>query len=1442
MILIIGLLGYNTPMRAQIVNDSVNVNNDSITTIRRNFMLKSLQNNLSVDKPDIIPSSPQSKVFEKYLNHPVTEYNGLAKIEIPLYQIEIKGLSIPITLSYHAGGVKYKQFDGEVGVGWSLNIGGYRVSRDVRGRADERFIKYDNSEFDKEVLNNYQYGRGDSYLGSIGFGDIHSQIPSIIVNGKFPYQDGEYDIFNYNLPSGAGKFVISDPNEYVPGTITSVTLLEENNDKIQPFTERLGGINNIVKFEINDENGFKYFFGGKENGLVVAEYPYHQVDPVNTAWPLREIQSPYNQIINFNYERLRTNTKKNKSQQLIITDAKSGAVYGSEGASDMAKIYVQEKKNYGYEYNDQYFIKDIRSEDFVIDIDRITGSDCDMINAINIYDSDNNLLKRIELEYSISSSHYVLGSVKISEKGKMSNKYSFEYYNNNNNGIDQWGYYCYQQNNYYVDMALHESLKNDGYTVKSSKTEPGGIGFVDNKSIKNTLNDHGKEVLRNCNWANRNENTNPNSFSLKKIIYPTGGFTEYIYEPHRYYGDGVITGGGQRIKQIISNAALDANPIITEYRYGENENGIGYPSVYFNQRDFASEDYFFDAISDEDYSKYVTRKYSTTPLNMSNEISEFNVTYDKVSVYQSDGIRYNGHTEMKYSIPRKYEQNPYEHLPFFDFNFDCIFPHPLNGVYSNYITGYNWSDRPLIESKKIYNSLSNIVLYERYYYCNIKQKSRIFPNVNVFQRLFGTSITQEYNQYGIQRTRYSLTNSFFDFNKYKIYSGKYDLLSKKEIITYDEKGDSILTNQKYEYNNRNQIIKETKINSSSGYVELTYTYPEDYPYGTETEIIEENVIFTEMVNQNIVSPIIEKATFNNGVEVGRVKTNYKKINNNIIVPSSIESSTSGSKMRTEITYDLYDKKGNILQYSTLNGMKFSYLWGYNYNYPIAEIQNASYDEIKNKLSISPDIIAQSIDPDISKIDALRSQLLGASVSTFKYKPFVGLILATNPAGLSTYYEYDDANRLEGIKDHNNNYIDFYKYNYANQLIKMYETLEILSLDVNDSYEMMETASFTTIVKGGSSNIQYEWCLYYWDNNWKEINTVTISSSNKVDFVLPFRGRGRIECNIIDLETGIKKSIASTFIVHSYLELKLSTGSQFSKYIMTDTETFTVTPSRGSGNYKYNWYLKDSSGNIILSQLNSSSNQFTVNFAKTQTGELTLFCLVKDMSTMKDEDISKTFEVDWLDLNMPLQTHYSVSKDVSSHTFEISVRGGSKNFRYDWYLSDENDQYISSMVNSLSNKFKVDFNSFGNMNLKCVVRDLGTGKSSKKESNFIVQKLISFIDLSESYNDYGSYSVNTVTGFIFNPYKEEKIQLYLNFNSSHKNNTRVEYRIGEQVHTIDCNSEQKTKYISISLPVGYIPIQMNLFKEMGLGYANMEIIIPEENTYTAVGEIGSIDIN
>lgn len=116
----------------------------------------------------------------------------------------------------------------------------------------------------------------------------------------------------------------------------------------------------------------------------------------------------------------------------------------------------------------------------------------------------------------------------------------------------------------------------------------------------------------------------------------------------------------------------------------------------------------------------------------------------------------------------------------------------------------------------------------------------------------------------------------------------------------------------------------------------------------------------------------------------------------------------------------------------------TYLWSYNNQYPIAEIKNATYSEVVGALSgITPEQLGSASEPDMAKVEALRHHpgLLKAQVTTYTYKPLVGILTATDPRGVTTHYEYDTLNRLMQtyiIENGEKKILQKYDYHYANQ--------------------------------------------------------------------------------------------------------------------------------------------------------------------------------------------------------------------------------------------------------------------------------------------------------------------------------------------------------------------------------------------------------------------------
>ena len=83
------------------------------------------------EQQSITPPSPEAAAMMRSINIPVSHYTGTASINIPFYTISAGGVQVPVSLGYQASGIKVKDMETWVGLGWRLSTGG-RISRMVQ--------------------------------------------------------------------------------------------------------------------------------------------------------------------------------------------------------------------------------------------------------------------------------------------------------------------------------------------------------------------------------------------------------------------------------------------------------------------------------------------------------------------------------------------------------------------------------------------------------------------------------------------------------------------------------------------------------------------------------------------------------------------------------------------------------------------------------------------------------------------------------------------------------------------------------------------------------------------------------------------------------------------------------------------------------------------------------------------------------------------------------------------------------------------------------------------------------------------------------------------------------------------------------------------------------------------------------------------------------------
>ena len=133
----------------------------------------------------MVPQSPNVAALGEYGSYKVNLYTGLPDISIPIFEATSGSLNAPITLSYHASGIRYTDQATWVGLGWSLSAGG-QISRNTVGKPDEELYYTSGPLGMASVCSNYYY-------------------VSYATNGSI---DTEPDVFSYSLPGKNGKFLL----------------------------------------------------------------------------------------------------------------------------------------------------------------------------------------------------------------------------------------------------------------------------------------------------------------------------------------------------------------------------------------------------------------------------------------------------------------------------------------------------------------------------------------------------------------------------------------------------------------------------------------------------------------------------------------------------------------------------------------------------------------------------------------------------------------------------------------------------------------------------------------------------------------------------------------------------------------------------------------------------------------------------------------------------------------------------------------------------------------------------------------------------------------------------------------------------------------------------------------------------------------------------------
>jgi len=811
---------------------------------------------------------------------------------------------------------------------------------------------------------------------------ISTEYLDSVRNGQI---DAEPDIFSYSFPGGGGQFFY-DENGNIRTTVENYLVIKKLQVQVDTIIKDI--------YQITDAGGTVYTFGETQRTIM-----YHGIDNLteSTTWLLTKI-STHDQIDEITLEYSRSNylsygdgyvTENNlfslSEHSFFYTEAFQEMVFIKSITTQNEKIEFGineiDQPDYQPERPFKFPVNDLNE---LLDLTVFGRS----LDSIKIVDKNDKLVKKYEYDYDYFGRRYLLKSIKqFGDAGGELPGYQFSY--NNIESIpddyaaayDFWGFY----NNNASETTLVE------YASRYPAVEKTGIGM------------------------------------LKRVDYPTGAFTQYEYEPNTYFFPDTIidswfdsnwhsivttlintgeinesknslTGPGVRVKKILRNDGLTKDTLITEFSYDDENGSSGRLSNYpiFKYGALVIDNRESPPVVDEDYLVECSNTFGIEPGY---------VTYKRVSVYNggmiNDNKGKNGKIEYNYQVKAPVTIDEIELFK----PQGQMFPYEVKLLEKEY--------NGVLLEKRIYDKDNKLKTSSYTEYDTLASVSKYVKGLKA--ALWKIEINPPYE------LDYHYTSRYYKVKQKRIQ------LKKTISRTYIEGSTSnfIETSKEYSYVRDNDTLLmpiEVTTTESNGDVLLSkFYYPADF--GTDPACI-------QMLERNIITPVIEKKYYKNGEQLSGAKTKFGVFdtdnNDSLIAPTESQVWIDGV-YETQSWFDKYDgKTGSLLQSHGRDSIKSITLYAYNGTLPVANVVNLEYSALITLMEgeVNINSLRDSYDPSYieSTLADLRSDIVtnpnysNTYISYVIYQPLKGKTKVVDTNGRFMTYEYDEFGRLTTIKD------------------------------------------------------------------------------------------------------------------------------------------------------------------------------------------------------------------------------------------------------------------------------------------------------------------------------------------------------------------------------------------------------------------------------------------
>ncbi|WP_408023415.1 hypothetical protein, partial [Tenacibaculum sediminilitoris] len=476
--------------------------------------------------PTVIPPSPEASSLAKFTEVPISHYTGLPNINFPIASFEVDSKVFPVTINYHARGVRVEELASRAGIGWALSAGG-QVSRQVRHLPDDGGLNQIGMLSSGNMLSS-------SLSNGTFFNNEETRRNYEVTLDKVIQHDREPDKFMLQAGGFSNNFII----DYKTKKVLNQKFDDIDTEVIYGDTNTPPYVSNkILGFVAKDKEGFTYYFGVSKDGQRNARnyddtsntYIINEIEgysrqsspssPNFNTWHLMDVEGPNGDVVSFHYTKESTNYIRRSYDNNLQSTRIS---YASKVWS-----YQFQLDSITHKKGKIKFIKsDIRREDLNLGyaLKQIIVEDEkeSFIKGFNFYQSFENTEANTRqytnytlknLDASASKRMFLDSIIEIGKNNNLKPATSFKYYsktlpNRFSNAQDYWGYYNRAQNGEYL------SLLNYYYYINPQ-------GVLEKYPYTNTTVDRTVDTIASMAGI------------LTKIKYPTGGSAKFTYEHNK---------------------------------------------------------------------------------------------------------------------------------------------------------------------------------------------------------------------------------------------------------------------------------------------------------------------------------------------------------------------------------------------------------------------------------------------------------------------------------------------------------------------------------------------------------------------------------------------------------------------------------------------------------------------------------------------------------------------------------------------------------------------------------------------------------------------------------------------------------------------------------------------------------------------------------------------